>query len=157
MSQSNLTLEEQATNFQTSKHIQLVQSLLHRMVIELLHRADKHDQSKLERPEVEVFAEYTSKLAGSTYGSAEYKDLLEAMKPALDHHYTNNRHHPEFHSHGVDDMNLLDLVEMFCDWKAATMRHDNGNLCKSIEINAGRYNLSPQLVKILENTVELVD
>ena len=154
---NEFSLEEQATNFQTSKHIQLVQSLLHRMVTELLHRAEKHDQSKLDRPEVEAFTEYTSKLAESTYGSVEYEGFRKAMKPALDHHYANNRHHPEHFKNGIDDMNLLDLIEMFCDWKAATTRHNNGNLRKSIEVNAGRYDLSPQLVKIFENTVELVD
>jgi len=32
-------------------------------------------------------------------------------------------------------------------------RHNNGNIRKSIEINANRFGISPQLVKILENTV----
>lgn len=158
MSQDNgLTLEQKATNFETMRHIQLVQSLLHRMVAELLARADKHDQSKLEHPEVEAFTEFTSRLAASTYGSPEYDGFRKAMKPALDHHYANNRHHPEHFVNGVNDMTLLDLVEMFCDWKAATTRHHDGNLRRSIEVNAGRYGLSPQLVKIFENTVELVD
>ena len=30
-----------------------------------------------------------------TYGSDEYKACLTEMKPALDHHYAANRHHPE--------------------------------------------------------------
>jgi len=37
----------------------------------------------------------TPKLAGSTYGSEEYKAFLGQMKPALDHHYAVNDHHPE--------------------------------------------------------------
>lgn len=158
MSQDNgLTLEQKATNFETMRHIQLVQSLLHRMAKELLDRAEKHDQSKLAHPEVEAFTEFTNKLSSSTYGSDEYEGFRKAMKPALDHHYANNRHHPEHFVDGVDDMNLLDIVEMFCDWKAATTRHHDGNLRRSIELNANRYKLSPQLVKIFENTVELVD
>jgi hypothetical protein len=157
VSQDNLTLEEKATNFETLKHIQLVQKLLHNMAAELLTRAEKHDQSKLEHPEVEAFTEFTNKLSTSTYGSQEYEGFRKAMKPALDHHYANNRHHPEHFKGGIHDMNLLDLIEMFCDWKAATTRHRDGNLRRSIEVNASRYGLSPQLVKILENTVELVD
>lgn len=43
---------------------------------------------------------------------------------------------------------------MLCDWKAATKRNKNGNIRKSIEINAQKYNISPQLEQILENTVK---
>lgn len=155
--QNGLTIEEQATNAATLNHIRLVQRLLHAVVKDLLDRADAHDQSKLERPEVELFTKYTPMLAGSTYGSAEYKQFLAEMKPALDHHYARNTHHPEHFKDGVNDMTLLDLVEMFCDWKAATLRHNDGNLRKSIEHNANRFQMSPQLVKIFENTVSLVD
>lgn len=54
-------------------------------------------------------------------------------------------------------MNLIDLLEMFCDWKAASERHNDGNLRKSIEINATRFGMSPDLVSIFENTMLLVD
>lgn len=157
MSHPNLTLEEQATNATTMHHINLVQRLIHGVVKELLDRASEHDQSKLRTPEVELFAEWTPKLAASTYGSAEYDGFRKAMGPALAHHYAKNRHHPEHFKDGVNDMNLVDLVEMFCDWKAATMRHNDGNIRKSIEINANRFGISPQLVRILENSVDLVE
>jgi hypothetical protein len=50
MTTSNLTLEEQATNYVTLQHIQLVQKHLHIIVKELLDRGELHDQSKLEPP-----------------------------------------------------------------------------------------------------------
>jgi hypothetical protein len=153
----SLTVEQQATNYQTMLHIQTVQRFLFVMIIELQHRAAEHDQSKLASPEVDIFTEFTPKLAASTYGSDEYKAFLAEMKPALDHHYANNSHHPEHFKNGIEDMNLLDIIEMFCDWKAATLRHNNGNLRKSTEINANRFGMSPQLVKIMENTVGLVE
>lgn len=56
-----------------------------------------------------------------------------------------------------DEMNILDLIEMIIDWKAASMRHDDGDINRSININAGRFNMSPQLVKILQNTVPELD
>lgn len=153
-----LTLEEQATNYETMRHIEKVRFFLNRFIRALLSRGEEHDQSKLEPPEVALFTEYTPKLAASTYESEEYKGLLKALSVALDHHYAHNRHHPEFHKDGgVGGMNLVDLVEMFCDWKAATMRHQSGDLRKSIEINARRFGLSAQLVRILENTVDLVE
>ena len=153
---SDLTQEQQATNFITMRHIERVRNLINVCVKELINRGERHDQSKLESPEVEAFTEYTPKLAECTYGSDEYKGYLEAIKPALDHHYANNSHHPEFWKNGVDDMSLLDLVEMLCDWKAASERHNDGNIRKSIEVNADRFELSPQLVRILENTANAI-
>lgn len=338
-----LTEEQKATNYDTFRHIERVRNLLNTCVKDLIRRGELHDQTKLAPPEVELFTEYTPKLAGCTYGSDEYKGYLTAIKPALDHHYAHNRHHPEFQriseewrpvvgfedSHEVssfgsvrtiersvsrsgcqgdltkkgqilrqyitpkgyarlqlvgvnstknamvhrvvaeafvdnpedkpqvnhvdgdklnnkssnlvwvtasenlqhaydndlkhatikycvecpqlglvafgckdmedqlrsagydkasaagiwnainrggkhldlefvgskfeewmnspiNDMNLLDIVEMLCDWKAASERHNDGNIRKSIEINANRFGLSPQLVKILENTADLL-
>lgn len=52
----------------------------------------------------------------------------------------------------INSMNLFDIVEMFFDWKAATERHADGNIMKSIEINKGRFELSEQLCDIMMNT-----
>lgn len=152
-----LTLEQQATNAATWRHINTVMRILTRMKGFITERMFTHDRSKLGAPEVQTFTEYTPKLKNSTYGSEEYKGYLAAMKPALDNHYANNRHHPEHFENGIDDMNLIDVLEMFCDWKAATLRHADGDLARSIEINAERFGMSPQLVKILQNSIPLVD
>lgn len=53
----------------TYEHIQTVQKFLMLIVGNLTERAMIHDQSKLKSPEVEVFDEFTPKLAESTYGS----------------------------------------------------------------------------------------
>ena len=151
-----LTDQEKATNYDTFRHIERVRNLLNLCIQDLLRRGELHDQTKLEPPEVALFTEYTPKLAGCTYGSDEYKQYLAAIKPALDHHYARNPHHPEHHKNGVNDMNLLDLVEMLCDWKAASERHNDGNIRKSIEINANRFGVSPQLVRIFENTADIL-
>ena len=149
-----LTKDQKACNNDTFRHIERVRNLLGDCCADLLIRARNHDQSKLESPEVELFTEYTPKLANCTYGSPEYEDFRKAMGPALDHHYANNSHHPEHWKDGINDMSLLDLVEMFCDWKAASERHNDGNIKKSIEHNADRFQMSPQLVKIFENTAK---
>jgi hypothetical protein len=154
---NELTTTEQATNYATMRHIERVRNLLNRVVADLLRRAEEHDQSKLERPEVELFTEYTAKLATSTYGSAEYHEFRRLMGPALEHHYAKNSHHPEHFKDGVNDMSLLDLIEMLVDWKAASERHNNGNIRKSIEVNADRFGLSPQFVRILENTAPFLE
>ena len=152
-----LTLEQKACNYETMRHIENVRNFINKFIDELLIRGELHDQSKMESPEVELFTEVTEKLKGLTYGSPEYKESLKFLGPALEHHYAKNRHHTEHFPNGINDMTLIDLVEMFCDWKAATLRHDDGNLLKSIEHNSIRYNLSPQLTKILQNTAGVFD
>lgn len=151
-----LTLEEEACNYHTMRHIERVRDLIGKVVVELLDRASKHDQSKLESPEVELFTELTPQLKELTYGSLEYNQAKAKLGIALTHHYANNRHHPEHFKDGINNMNLVDLIEMFCDWKAASERHNDGNIRQSIEHNADRFDMSPQLVKIFENSVDLV-
>lgn len=149
--------QEVATNYETLRHIRNVQRCINIIINELIKRAEEHDQTKMESPELEGFTEITHKLSGSTYGSEEYKSFLAQLKPTLEHHYSRNRHHPEHHKNGVSDMNIIDVVEMLCDWKAATVRHQNGNLKKSIEHNKDRFDLSSQLTNILENSIALFD
>jgi hypothetical protein len=139
---------------ETLKHINEVRENLWLMIRELDERAQIHDQSKLQSPEREVFAEYTQELIKTEYGSPEYQELLKKVQPAIDHHYSKNRHHPEWHKNGISDMNLLDILEMVADWRAATKRNKNGNIRKSIEHNAKRFNINPQLEQILLNTVK---
>jgi len=50
-------------------------------------------------------------------------------------------------------MNLIDLCEMISDWKGATLRHNDGDILKSIELNQKRFSYSDELKQILINTV----
>lgn len=136
------------------KHIQLVRENVGTVTRELGQRADVHDASKLEEPERSLMAEHMNLLGETTYGTPEYSELLEKIKPALEHHYSRNRHHPEFWKNGIDDMDLVDIVELLCDWIAATKRNKNGNINKSIEVNTERFKINPQLAQIMRNTVE---
>lgn len=150
-----MTIEE--CKLDTIKHIENVRKFIRIFIGMLSSRGVEHDKQKLESPEVEIFTEYTPKLAGSTYGSEEYTKSLEEMQVALKHHYANCRHHPEHFEKGINDMNLVDIVEMFCDWKAASMRHNDGNLLKSIELNAERFRYDEQLKQIFINTAKMFD
>lgn len=139
---------------ETLKHIRRVGELLRYFSDELMIRARKHDRSKLESPEKELYKLYTHQLEGCTYGSDEYKELLEKIRPALNNHYARNSHHPEFYENGMNGFDLWDLVEMFFDWKAASERHKNGNIRKSLDINRERFGISDQLYDILLNTID---
>ena len=139
---------------ETQKHKNRVKELLNQASDEILNRGKNHDNSKLESAEKELFDEYTSKLGGVIYGSDQYNEFLKAFKPALDHHYENNSHHPEHYENGIDGMNLFDIIELFFDWKASGERHRGGNIYESIRINKARFNISDQLEKILINTAK---
>lgn len=152
-----LTQEEKSCNFDTMRHIERVRNLINLVVLDLLKRGELHDQSKLEPPEVSEFTRLTPVLAKLTYETPEYEASRADLGKALEHHYAKNRHHPEHWKRGIRDMNLLDLIEMFCDWKAASERHDNGNIRTSIEKNGARFQMPPELIEIFENTVELVE
>jgi len=139
----------------TLAHIRRVNELLLDCCGGLQRRAAIHDTSKLAEPEKATFDVCTLKLKAIAYGSPEYKAALAELKPALDHHYAANSHHPEHFTNGVDGMNLLDVVEMLMDWKAATERMANGgDIRRSLEINTERFNLSPQMRSVLANTIE---
>ena len=74
----------------TLKHSQRVGELMAEAIKELVDRSMRHDRSKTEPPELDVFNEFTPKLKHSTYGSDEYKGFLEAMGEGLAHHYARN-------------------------------------------------------------------
>ena len=175
------------TKFKTMRHIETVRNYLNLCIKELLERQESHDQSKFSDEEIPVFEKYTQKLRSCTYGSDEYKQFLKEMEPALKHHYMNNRHHPEFfkkfvcngcfkefknnepnecdvcgysqfqEESDIEQMNLIDLLEMIVDWKCSSMRHDDGDLMKSIEINAKRFKYSGSLKQIFINTAKWLE
>jgi hypothetical protein len=138
--------------FDTMAHINKVRENCEVIIKELRGRELNHDKTKMESPEKEVFDKYTPLLSQTVYGSEEYMRNMREMKPAIEHHHQNNRHHPEHFANGIRGMNLVDIVEMFCDWMAATQRNKDGDIMKSIEIGQARFHYSDDLKAILENT-----
>lgn len=139
----------------TLTHIERVQTLIQTAISNLALRATVHDLSKLQEPEKSAFDRLKAlSLSGMAYGSEEYRACLRKEKPAIEHHYKANSHHPEFFQNGVDGMSLFDLVEMLMDWKAATERmKDGGDIHASLQHNIGRFKIEPQLASILANTI----
>ena len=142
---------------ETYQHISSVRTKLQRIAFGLLERGRVHDASKLVEPELAVFDEYTPKLKASTYGSDEYASFLEGMREGLAHHYKVNDHHPEFRDGTLGWMSLMQLTEMLCDWMAACERHDDGDIRRSIEINAERFGYGDEIKTLLYNTVEALE
>lgn len=145
---------------ETATHIGRVRHFIGLAVADLMNRSNVHDASKLIPPEVEAFDIATPKLAGLEYGSDEYKQSLRDLGPALQHHFAHNDHHPEHYENGVQGMSLMALLEMLCDWRAAServkQRTDDPGKVKTFEsglaYNQERFGYSDELAGILLNT-----
>lgn len=138
---------------ETFKHIKKVRYFLNIFAVDIINRGQVHDDSKFEDQEKNITYEFTYDTKNIVYGSEEYKKLMEKIQPAIKHHHSKNRHHPEHFPNGIDDMTLIDLIEMIADWKASTEKNKDGCIYRSIDINSEKYNMSPQLRKIFINTV----
>ena len=138
-------------------HKKLVALYMNHIASELFMRSAVHDNSKFSPEEFDAFVEATPQLKDLTYGSDEYKQALAKIKPALEHHYLVNRHHPEFHTNGINNMSLIDVIEMLCDWMAAIQRVKYGDIHKSLEINKERFGIEEQLQRIISNTVQDIE
>lgn len=125
---------------------------------DLFQRAVVHDNSKFEPEEFELYDKLFPELQKYAYGSPELKAVYKQLGPALQHHLQVNRHHPEYFEFevegisGISQMTLIDLIEMVCDWLAASRRSQTG-IAKGLEINKERYGISDQLFEIIKNTV----
>lgn len=137
----------------TLDHIGKVQARLYEVTSNLIERGPRHDASKLQEPEKSGYDRLTWQLKDLVYGSDEHRAALAEAKLVIDHHYAHNSHHPEHYPNGIAGMSLLDLVEMLCDWKAASERTKQGSIAASLAHNKQRFGIDDQLSAILENTV----
>ncbi|HEY1248633.1 MAG TPA: DUF5662 family protein [Nitrososphaera sp.] len=146
---------------ETWDHIYRVRYFLERAIHDLHDRSDVHDASKLVEPELEAFDRMTPRLNEVEYGTEEYKAAVRELGPALKHHFENNDHHPEHYENGIRGMSLMALIEMLCDWRAASertkQRFDDPDKVKSfsetsLAYNQKRFGYSDELASILDNT-----
>lgn len=147
-------MSEYDSNLETQAHMSRVGMAINEVIFDLHQRALIHDLSKLESPEKEAFDKVTPLLKSLEYGSKEYRATLREFKPALDHHYAHNDHHPEHYpGDGVLGMSLMAILEMLADWKAAGERHEPPTgINRSIALNSVRFKMPPYLTQIFYNT-----
>jgi hypothetical protein len=137
----------------TNDHIAKVEGYLSLIADLLRIRATVHDASKLQEPELSGYAGLSEALKGLTYGTPEHRAAFAPFKDIIKHHYAHNSHHPEHYPGGINDMSLLDVVEMLCDWKAASERN-GGDFGASIKISCQRFGIDPQIGLIFANTAK---
>src|SRR6266568_6841922 len=121
-------------------HKARVAGYLQIVATELFRRAAVHDNSKFSPDEFEVYDEVFPELQKYAYGSPELKATYKKLGPALKHHFEANDHHPDHFKGGIHEMNLIQLIEMVCDWLAASARSQT-SIHKGLLISQERYHI----------------
>lgn len=131
---------------------------------ELIERGKVHDASKFgpdERiPYIWLTERYFRRHRGEPF---EYPPgVAEAVRRAVEHHLTTNRHHPEAHAR-PDDMTPVDLAEMVCDWTAMAQEFGepggsarswaDKTLGKQLQLNAANTALVYELIALLDRQI----
>ena len=132
-------------------HKMEVADLMSKIAIEIMKKAFDHDNSKMEEPELSGFMEIIPELNKQKYMDSEYSKALKG--DAIQHHYKNNDHHPEFFKNGCKDMNFVNMIEMLCDWISASKRY-NGEV--DFDEQQKRFNYSDDIKALLVNTMKIL-
>jgi len=131
---------------------------------ELIERGKVHDASKYgpeERvPYIWLTEHHRRRRQGESFDYPP--DVAEAVRRAVDHHLTSNRHHPEFHA-GPDDMSPVDLAEMVCDWTAMAQEFEQSGgsahgwaektIGKHLLLNPANTALVVELIALLDRQI----
>lgn len=145
----------------TYKHIARVRELLGSFAIEMIKRGDRHDASKFTPEELEPLQrlqDLIDREGPAQFGTDEYKRRTDMLGNMIIHHRQRNSHHPEHYEfevggeymHGINGMDLFDLVEMFYDWKAASERGESSTM--NLAAACDKYKIDGPLRSILFNT-----
>lgn len=144
-----MTIREEIEN-----HILDVRTFIEQIRFSLFLRGRDHDESKLQEPEFTLYEKLSENIKAIEdefgYGSHQYEKYIRDNQDAFYLHFKKNRHHPEYHPNGIDDMNLVDIIELFCDWKAAASKRGKP---VNLDANQKRFGVSDQLIRIFENTL----
>ncbi|EGC28246.1 hypothetical protein DICPUDRAFT_85639 [Dictyostelium purpureum] len=125
---------------------------------ELKERGDLHDASKYEPPEIEPYIWLTwyhhCKHCNIDF---KYPDGVEKLvKEGCDHHLHCNRHHPESHS-DPNEMSVLDIVEMVCDWSAISQELNQGSCINYVKQHISKWSFSNEKLNFIFKTITEFD
>lgn len=79
------------------------------------------------------------------YEDADERGLQEGDPKWQKAHYAKNTHHPEHFHNDISKMDLIDIIEMVCDWVGEGAK---------VEKNIQKYGIDEQLAAIIVNTLK---
>lgn len=135
-------------------HIKNVRKKIQTFSSILYKRGELHDRSKLEYPEYQEWCKMDEE-PKYPYGSKEYERKKQKYKYLFDYHYAHNRHHPDRWKDYIFPFcpDLLDLIEMLCDWIAYKDSISYKEAKEIIKQQSIRFKFSEELSDILLNTL----
>lgn len=145
-------MQQSITRDYIERHISHVRKHLDVFIQLLRQRGLRHDESKLKSPEFEMWCEMDEE-PRYKYGSDEYKAKMKRWKHLFKMHYSQNRHHPEHFTFGINEMTLVDLVEMLCDWLGYKDKLSITEAINTVETQMKRFNFTEELRDIMVNTL----
>lgn len=148
--------EEVKTLITILKHKGLVQKYLYKLSQELEIRAVAHNLSKLGIDEFIGFIAINKVAREHPYGSKDYKASLKD-NDVIDLHFSKNQHHPEHHNNYVIGMGLVDIIEMVCDWKSASITYGKTTLSEALEIQIERFGLTKEQLYLIKLIIEEIE
>ena len=131
------------------RHQALVSARLRELARHLEKRADLHDLSKYRFDEFEGFVQINQVARKYPYGSKEYMESIKDNN-VVDLHFGRNRHHPEYHANEVNDMTLIDIIEMVCDWSGAAETYGTNTFRDSLGKQIKRFDLTSEQLYLIE-------
>lgn len=141
----------------TKEHINKVRDSMDTFSKIIKMRGLKHDLSKITSDiEYDNYRKVIMTLKLEKTGSPEYNKARESIKPAVDHHYENNEHHPEHFKDGISGMTLVDLLEMMSDWQAVNDEKPGRDIKPWIRSCKDKYKMSDDLFNVFMNTADLL-
>ena len=123
--------------------------------IELLHRACEHDNSKFSTIELEHLVSIINSDSNNSFRDAHNK-LSEKEMKAIEVHWKNNRHHPEYFS-SHNNMSEVDIIEMVCDWYARSIQYKTDFIPFILERQHNRFKFNDTIFKKILNWCNLVE
>lgn len=136
------------------KHKKEVKKKMLFLAKEIIKRAEHHDDSKLQEPELNWLIEM-DKEPKVKYGSPEYYEKIERWKCFFEHHYKNNSHHPDHYKDtgGIYGMNIVDLAELMCDIISYIQQLNVSQAGKIIDEQKERFGIDDSIAILLLNTL----
>lgn len=131
-------IKKDCTSF-VRRHQAYVKKWGGKIIDQLSHRFENHDENKLSPDEKPFYDLWTS------------HSLTDEQRRAVhEHHNRTSRHHPEGFKKGVNGMNLIDILEMVVDWMAWA---DAQGMWVGVDHLAQKFGIEPQLAAVILNTV----
>lgn len=150
-----MSQEEEKTKSYIRGHINRVRKWMSAFIAALENRSATHDQSKLEENEILGWIQMDQE-PRYDYGTLEYTSKKERYSWLFDKHYAANRHHPEYfeiHKNKEAEMDLIDLIEMICDWVSYKDDIRYTEASKLVEVQCDRFGFSEELKQLMINTI----